>query len=148
MPTTMLSEHFSLAEFTYSTTASQCGIDNTPTPEAMTNLERLAAVMEKVRHICGDNPVTITSGYRCSDLNKACGGATASAHLYGLGVDFIVPAFGDPLAVCKAIEPHLVELGVDQLIWEYEDWIHLGLSSGPPRCQCLTINNSGTCEGF
>ena len=31
MPTTMLSEHFSLAEFTYSQTASREGLDNTPT---------------------------------------------------------------------------------------------------------------------
>ena len=44
----------------------------------------------------------------------------------GLACDFIVPLFGDPYDVCKAIEPCMAELMVDQLIWEYEDWVHLG----------------------
>jgi hypothetical protein len=148
MPTTMLSEHFTLAEFTYSQTASREGIDNTPTPEAMTNLERLADVMELIREICGSHPVTVTSGYRSPELNAATGGSSTSAHMVGLGCDFIIPAFGTPLDVCKAIEPHLAELGIDQCIWEYADWIHVGLCTGTPRCQCLTISNSGTSEGF
>jgi zinc D-Ala-D-Ala carboxypeptidase len=147
---TQLSEHFTLAEFTTSTTASQCGIDNTPTPEAMLNLEQLAATMEKVRNVCGSNPITITSGYRCDALNKACGGASNSAHMFGLACDFIVPAFGSPLNVCKAIEPHLKEWGIDQLIHEYNDWTHLAISVPveTARCECLTINNSGTSVGF
>jgi zinc D-Ala-D-Ala carboxypeptidase len=148
MPTTQLSPHFTLAEFTYSETAARQGIPNQPDAAAMENLYRTADVMEKVRTICGNLPVTITSGYRGPQLNKAIGGATNSAHMYGLGADFIVPSFGDPLAVCKAIEPHLQELGIDQLIWEYSDWTHLGLSSGAPRYQCLTIDNNGTRYGF
>jgi zinc D-Ala-D-Ala carboxypeptidase len=148
MPTTQLSPHFTLAEFTYSQTASREGIPNQPDAAALENLKRTADVMEKVRTICGSVPVQITSGYRGPQLNKAIGGATNSAHLYGLAADFIVPAFGDPLKVCQAIQPHLQELGVDQLIWEYQDWTHLGLSSGPPRYQCLTIDNNGTRTGF
>ena len=35
MPTEQLSPHFTLAEFTYSQTASRMGLDNTPTPEAL-----------------------------------------------------------------------------------------------------------------
>ena len=27
----------------------------------------------------------------------------------------------------------MARLGIDQLIWEYGDWVHLGLSNGPPR---------------
>ena len=147
---TMLSPHFSLSEFTTSTTASQCGIDNTPTPEAMINLEQLAMVMEQVRDLCGGVPITITSGYRCEELNTACGGASNSAHKYGLACDFIVPGFGTPLDVCIAVEPYMKTLGIDQLIHEYNDWTHLAISVPveAARCECLTINNQGTTSGF
>jgi zinc D-Ala-D-Ala carboxypeptidase len=148
MPTIMLSPHFTLQEFTYSQTAAREGIPNQPDEAAMENLHRTADVMEKVRSICGDFPVTITSGYRGPQLNAAIGGSSTSAHMFGLAADFIIPGAGDPHAVCKLIEPHMAELGIDQLIWEYEDWVHLGLSSGPPRCQALTINNYGTSTGI
>jgi len=147
---TQLSPHFTLQEFTTSTTASQCGIDNTPTPEAMLNLEQLAMTMEQVRDICGGNPITITSGYRCDELNKACGGADNSAHKYGLACDFIIPAYGEAIDVCLAVEPHMKTLGIDQLIHEYNDWTHLAISVpvDAARCECLTINNQGTTSGF
>jgi zinc D-Ala-D-Ala carboxypeptidase len=144
----MLSPHFSLAEFTYSETAARQGIPNQPDAAAMENLKRTASVMEQVRTLCGSLPVTITSGYRSPQLNAAIGGSSTSAHMVGLGADFIVPGYGTPLEVCKAIEPYVSSIGIDQLIWEYGDWTHLGLSSNPPRCQCLTINNYGTTTGF
>ena len=145
---TQLSEHFTLEEFTASSTAAQMGIDNTPTPEAHANLELLAGVMEQVREILGAKPVIVSSGYRCYDLNVACGGATSSAHLYGLGCDFTCPDFGTPLDICNALEPHVQALGIDQLIWEYEGWVHLGLRAEDPRYQCMTINDQGTTTGF
>ena len=148
MPSTMLTEHFTLQEFLYSETASRQGLDNTPSEDSLANLQRLAETMELVRTICDDNPVTITSGYRSPEVNAAIGGSSTSAHMSGLACDFIVPLFGDPYAVCKAIEPRMAELMIDQLIWEYEDWVHLGLVAGDPRCQCLTINDSGTTTGF
>ena len=148
MPSTMLTEHFTLEEFLYSETASRQGLDNTPSEASLVNIQRLAETMELIRTICDDNPVTITSGYRSPEVNAAIGGSSTSAHMSGLACDFIIPLFGDPYDVCKAIEPHLQEIGVDQLIWEYEDWIHLGLAAGDPRCQCLTINDSGTTTGF
>lgn len=145
---TQLSEHFTLEEFTASDTAAMMGIDNTPPPEELACLEILADVMEKVRGILGAKPITVTSGFRCYELNVACGGAEDSAHLHGLGCDFVCPEFGTPLDICNALEPHMQELGIDQLIWEYEGWVHLGLTAGDARCQCLTINDYGTTEGF
>ena len=114
MPTIMLSQHFSLAEFTYSETASRCGLDNTPTEEAYRGLDRLAGVMEEVRKICGNNPVTITSGYRSPEVNAEVGGSENSAHMSGLAADFIIPCAGDPLEVCQMIEPYLDVLGIDR----------------------------------
>lgn len=150
MSTQQLSEHFTLAEFTYSQTASRMGLDNTPTTEAYVHLQKLADTMEKVRALCGSNPVTITSGYRSPEVNAACGGSATSAHMSGLAADFVIYGFGSSLDICKAIEPFMDDWDIDQLIHEYGDWVHLGLcpKSEEARCQALTINNSGTTTGF
>ena len=152
MPTQQLSEHFTLAEFTYSQTASRMGLDNTPTEEAYVHLQQLAAIMEKVRNLCGAHPVQITSGYRSPEVNAATGGSSTSAHMSGLAADFIIPAFAAPEEICKFLEPHLAELTVDQLISEYNPggWVHLAICppGDAPDCQCLTINNAGTTTGF
>jgi zinc D-Ala-D-Ala carboxypeptidase len=145
---TQLSEHFTLEEFIHSDTADAMRIDNTPPPEELACLEILAGVMEQVREILGDKPIIVSSGYRCYELNVACGGASDSAHLHGLGCDFTCPEFGTPLEICNALEPHVQALEIDQLLWEYEGWVHLGLTAGDPRYQCMTINDSGTTAGF
>jgi len=146
--TTQLTEHFFLNEFVASDTATACGIDNTPSEAIVANLTRLAEVLEEVRRILLDHPIHITSGYRCPELNDACGGAETSAHMSGLAADFTCPEYGTPYDVCIAIEPYVDVLEIDQLIWEYGDWIHLGLTDGQARYQCLTIDETGTHEGF
>lgn len=151
VPEDHLSPHFTLAEFIASDTAAMRGIDNTPDDAALEQLEGTADLMELVRARCGSNPVLISSGYRCPELNAAVGGASNSAHLYGCAADFTVPAFGSVLDVCRAIEPHLAEWGVDQLIYENAAWVHIGRAIPPsdvPRAQCLTINSAGTFNGI
>jgi hypothetical protein len=141
-------EHFALAEFLASDTADSIGESNTPTWAVVDNLKRLGETMERVRAILDNEPVTILSGYRSPPVNEAVGGAANSAHLYGLACDFVCPDYGTPLDICQDLEPYLDVLGIDQLIWEFEDWVHLGLSEGAPRNQCLTIDEQGTREGF
>lgn len=149
MPTGMASEHFSWAELTHSDTAISAGLDNTPTPEAEANLQRLVGVLEKVRTLLGDKPMVISSGYRSPAVNIACSGATNSAHVQGLAADWVCPDFGTPLEICCHLEPHVAELGIDQLIYDWT-WCHLGLSADTQeaRNQCLTINENGTNTGF
>lgn len=142
-----MSAHFALAEFLASDTARAKAIDNFPTWDNVANLQRLADTMEQVRTLLHDWPVQISSGFRCPALNSAVGGATNSAHLDGLACDFTVPGYGTELAVCTALQPHLVQLDIDQLIRE-TGWVHLGLSAGPARHQCLTIDSTGTRPGF
>jgi zinc D-Ala-D-Ala carboxypeptidase len=150
MPSEQLSEHFTLAEMTYSQTASRAGLKNIPTPEAHVHLQQLAATMEQVRSICCACPVTITSGYRSPEVNALVGGSTTSAHMSGLACDFIIPQYGTPLDVCHALELYLDVLGIDQLIHEYDDWVHLAIAVKieDARCECLTISNAGTTTGF
>ena len=152
---TYLTPHFTLEEFIASQTASRMGIPNVPPCGSWTedsaernNLVRTAEVMEEVRVLLGNKPVLISSGYRCQAVNEACGGSSTSAHMSGLAVDFTCPGFGTPLEICNALSQHLYELEVDQLIHEYEGWVHLGLSGSEARCMCLTINNYGTQFGF
>lgn len=134
-----MSEHFALAEFLASDTARAQGIDNFPTWGDVENLARLADTLEQVRLLLDGAPIVISSGFRCPDLNAAVGGVADSAHLAGLACDFTAPEFGSVAAICKALQPHLVTLGVDQLINEGGGvWVHLGLSAGPPRHQSFS----------
>lgn len=145
-----LSPHFTLAEMTHSDTATQYHIDNTPGPTEINQLTLLTNdTLEGVRSICGDHAVTITSGYRCPELNAKVGGAVDSAHLYGCAADLVIPEWGDPLTVCRTIQPHVVQLGIDQLIYETnssgETWTHIGRArDGHPRGQCFSIINGAT----
>jgi hypothetical protein len=148
MPAVMLSPHFTLEEFTASQTAAREGIPNVPDDVAYQNLKHTAAIMEKVRTILGGNPILISSGYRGPELNAAVGGSSTSAHCSGLAADWTCPMAGSPLEICHVLEKHLVALEIDQLIYEYDSWIHLGLSAGTPRHQTLTIDNGGTRTGL
>jgi hypothetical protein len=142
--------NFTLAEFTDSQTAARKGIPNVPAvgSQERKNLQRTAEVMEKVRAILGDKPILISSGYRSPQVNAAVGGSKSSAHMSGLAVDFSCPGFGTPLAICRALQPHMKALGIDQLIHEYSTWVHLGLSAGTPRHMAMTIDTKGTRTGF
>ena len=146
---TNLTPHFAMEEFTLSQTAARKGIHNVPRPESQEhkNLLRTAQVMEKVRTILG-HPILISSGYRSPKVNTAVKGSKNSAHIHGLAVDFTCPGFGTPLAICQKLEPHMLELGIDQLIHEFDTWVHLGLRDGEARRQALTIDTHGVRNGF
>jgi zinc D-Ala-D-Ala carboxypeptidase len=147
---TALSDHFTVEEFTDSQTAARKGINNVPSTSSREwrNLHRVASVMEDVRLLLGSKPILISSGYRSPAVNTAVGGSKSSAHMSGLAADFTCPGFGSPLAICKELEPHMKALGIDQLIHEFNTWVHLGLRNDEPRHQALTINNNGTRTGF
>jgi len=130
-----LSEHFTLAEMTVSETAARRGIDNSPTPQIKANLLRLCAFLEQVRLLHG-KPVLVSSGYRSVELNSALGGAPASAHTRGLAVDINVPGV-TPAALARSVADS--PLVFDQLILEYDQWVHIGLADGQQRRQLLTI---------
>lgn len=80
-------KYFTLKELTSSTTATAKGIDNTPTPEVEKNLTLLVEnVLDPLREIYG-KPITVNSGYRCPELNKAVGGSKTSDHVKGFAAD-------------------------------------------------------------
>lgn len=130
-----LSSNFTLAELTLSQTAARLNLDNSPSPEALANLKRVATLLEQIRTLVG-KPVLVSSGYRSPAVNKAVGGAANSAHVLGLAADINCPG------VTPAALAHLIKcssIRFDQLILEYDRWVHIGLSEKAPRNELLTI---------
>jgi zinc D-Ala-D-Ala carboxypeptidase len=135
-----LSPHFSLEELTHSDIAVRLGIDNTPSVEVIDNLTFLAGELEYVRDILG-HPMLVSSGFRCNALNDHLGSKRTSSHTQGLAVDFICPSFGNPHSVVSAIV--MANINYDQVILEYDRWVHLSFKQVDPRKQALIIDKKG-----
>lgn len=147
----MISKHISTKEATRSVTALRLGIDNTPTPEHLQNMELIAEkVFEPLREFVG-GPIRINSFYRCPELNKAIGGASkngkqTSQHCYGQALDL-----DDTLGYmsnAQMFEYIKENLSFDQLIWEFgddptdpnanPDWVHVSyVDAESNRNRCL-----------
>ena len=136
-----LSPNFTLEEMTHSNTAARLNIDNTPTVEIIHNLTFLAKELENVRTLLC-NPMLISSGFRCYALNDFLGSKRTSSHTKGLAVDFISPSFGSPRSIVSAIVKS--DIKYDQVILEYDRWVHLSFARENPRLQSLIIDKKGT----
>jgi hypothetical protein len=141
-----LSQHFTLAEFTRSPTAARLGIDNNLPPAFLESAKRTCEGLELVRSLLGDNPIRLSSGYRCLALNSAIGSKPSSQHIKAEAVDFTCPSFGDPCDIVKAI----VASGIPfhQIALEHYDgngggWAHLSFSDTNIK-QALIIDHAGT----
>lgn len=138
-----LSEHFSLIEFTRSQTASRHGIDNTPNEEQIENLKTLAKGLEDVRTKLGNNPINISSGFRCEALNDRLGSKRTSRHILGLAADLTCDRYGDVNDVFSVLASSSIKF--DQLIKEWNSWIHISFpkEGEEPRRQVLIIDKDG-----
>lgn len=121
-----LSPHFSLVEMTRSNTAARFGVPNVPTGTALENLKLTASIMEHVREVCGNRPITVSSGFRSSRVNTLVGGSASSDHCKGLAVDFNVSGLS-VAQVVALIRNSDVEF--DQLIDEFGQWVHIGFGA-------------------
>lgn len=80
-------KYFSFQEMERSETAYRHGIDNTAPEGARRNIAVLVdRVLDPLREAWG-KPLTVTSGYRCQELNRIVGGAKTSHHLRGMAAD-------------------------------------------------------------
>jgi zinc D-Ala-D-Ala carboxypeptidase len=136
--TTQLTRHFTLEEFTLT---QHRGIDNTPTPAIIVKLKQTAVVMEAIRGRIFA-PIIISSGYRCPELNAAVGGSAGSQHMTGEACDFIAPRFGSPENVMNAIVDS--DIDYDQLILEFNRWVHVSWRAQNRRHHALRIDKAGT----
>ena len=108
MKNEMFTPHFSLLEFTKSSTAIKHGIAIVPPAEAVDNLKRLCEnTLEPLREELG-LPVVITSGYRTKALNDLLAHSSErSQHMQGQAADFYVgegPVSGSKIQDCPSGE--------------------------------------------
>ena len=137
-----LSKNFHLNEFVKSSTADRMAIDNSPKDdEHLVNLVVLAhQILQPIREEHG--VITLNSGYRSPDLNKAVGGSSKSQHCRGEAADFESSRVSNP-DLAKWIEKNL---DFDQLILEFYDgknpnsgWVHCSFNKmGENRNKTLT----------
>ena len=126
MAKTILTKHFTLEEFSFSSTAKSRGINNTVPLQYIPSLRNLCeVVLEPLREQVKE-PVIISSGYRCPALNKAVGGTNTSQHMKGEACDIYMED-KEKLRKWFAI---LMDGDFDQLISERNRrtghcWIHV-----------------------
>ncbi|GLO46619.1 hypothetical protein PPUN109347_31820 [Pseudomonas putida] len=105
----------------------------------------LCCALEKVRALF-DAPIIVSSGYRSERVNRAIGGASNSQHVMGLAADFTVIEVS-PRETVRRISESAVPF--DQLILEFDRWVHLSVTRDTPRRQVLTIRKgSGYLPGL
>lgn len=130
-----LSANFTLEEMERSDYAARNDINNSAPTEV---IEALGALCHRVLQPLRDRvgTVTVTSGYRCPELNRAVGGAAVSAHLSGRAADIVVPG-RTPLEVAQILAGIN---DVDKVIHEFGRWVHVQIAAPgkTPRGQLLT----------
>jgi len=134
-----LSPHFTLAELTYT---DHRQLDNTPTQNEISNLQRLANFLEQVKTVLGGKPIIVNSAFRSKSVNDAVGSKDTSQHRLGCAADFRVPGM-TPDQVVKA----LINLPYDQIIREFDRWTHISIPNvvgAAPRKSKLIIDRTGT----
>ena len=122
-----MGKYFSIAELTKSETANKRKINNKPTKEVENCLNQLIDnILDPLREAYGQ-PIIVSSGYRCPELNKAVGGVKTSGHLYGYCADLQVK--GDLRKFSNFVIEWMKEhqMKWDQIIWEKSGnvtWLH------------------------
>ena len=140
--------YFTITELCYSDVAKNKGIDNSPTTDVRANLVTLVNNLLDPLREAWKSPIKVTSGYRCGVINRAVGGSSTSAHLYGCAAD-IVPLNGkiaEFKEFCRKyfdVRRHLY----DQVILEdngKSEWVHIGLKTkdGRKRGQLMEFKNN------
>jgi zinc D-Ala-D-Ala carboxypeptidase len=135
-----LTENFTLEEMCKSAYAIRQGIDNTPNEEQKENLRLLCInILQLLRNSIGI-PVHIDSGFRNFEVNAAIGGAKTSQHTEGKAAD-ITTAYYEPRKLADII----VKLGIsfDQLILEFDEWVHISYNKDGNRNELLYATKIG-----
>ena len=146
-----LSKNFTLSELTQSQAATRLGLDNTPTPQVITNLTNLVKnVLQPLRELAGV-PIVISSGYRSPGVNSAIGGAKNSEHMTGCAADFTIPGKTNKETAQLIINNFVF----NQLILEfyrddnpYHGWVHCSYSTSGNKKEVLHFDGSNYYPGL
>jgi hypothetical protein len=124
---TNITKHFTLEELCASATAKARRIENKPQVQQIIALVYLAVYVLEPLRMAMNEPIPISSGFRCERLNRAVGGVSNSQHTKGQAADLCI---GGDIEKGKRwfswIKNHLK---FDQLIWEHSSngtyWVHV-----------------------
>lgn len=125
--------NFKLSELIHSDTAVAYKINNMPDINSLDcMLDLICDCLQPIRDKL-KKPMIVTSGFRCSALNRAVGGVSNSQHTKGQAVDFHV----NGMTIKETID-FVIKSGVpfDQLIDE-RTWVHISYRKNNNRRQIL-----------
>ncbi len=138
-------KYFSVNELTASDTATAKGIDNTPSSAIRAHIvDFIENGLDPLREAWGSG-IKVNSGYRCTALNTAVGGAATSAHRCGYAAD-LYPTNGDFDAFKAFVVAFMADKKFDECIIEKNSkgaqWIHYAMYSiaGLQRQKLLSLN--------
>ena len=133
-------KYFCVEEMISSATALREGIDNRPNKCAYHLLHVLVdQLLDPIREAWGE-PIVVSSGYRCKELNTLIGGAKNSHHLLGCAADIIAGNKADHRRLFKLIVmmQQSGQIRFTQLIWEGNGrWIHISYVPSDLKCQII-----------
>lgn len=128
--------NFSISELTHSDTAVAKNINNMADINSLDCLLNLIVfVLQPIRDKVG-KPIVISSGFRNAQVNRLVGGVSTSQHCKGQAADFNIAGMSVKNAV-DFIKSSGIEY--DQLINEYNKWVHISFNKGHNRKQCFDI---------
>lgn len=126
--------NFKMSELIHSDRAAQEKINNMPDINSLDcMLELIVNCLQPIRDLI-NKPMIINSGYRCKLLNEKVGGKDKSQHMKGQAVDFKIEGM-KPAEIVSIIKESGIEF--DQLINEYDSWVHVSYCKGKNRRQVL-----------
>lgn len=130
-----ITENFTLEEFIHNDTAVEKGIKNEPgTRERLAIMNLCVKLLQPLQEAI-DKPISINSGYRCPELNKAVGGVPMSQHVKGEAADLRIEGkAGDLLEVLEDSG-----LPFDQaILYRHKNFLHVSLKlEGEQRKQII-----------
>lgn len=125
------SRYFSFEELTNSATHSSLVSQNRlDASKYMLAGKRLSKLLESIRHILGDSPLKVTSGFRNSKLNKAVGSKSLnSKHTVFEAADIVPQGMTIKEAFSALIMAHKGGLFPDlRKVLQEGTWIHVEVS--------------------
>ncbi len=126
--------NFKISELIHSDIAVQNNINNMPDINSLDNMLNLIFYcLQPIRNLI-KKPMIITSGYRNEAVNRLVKGKLNSQHLKGEAADFKISGMTSK-EIISIIKKSNIEY--DQLINEYDRWVHISYSKGKNRYQVL-----------
>lgn len=138
----MASLNFSMSELIHSDMAVKHNINNMPDINSLDcMLDLIVYVLQPLRDMI-KKPMIISSGYRNALVNHLVGGAVdkygnpISQHCKGQAADFIIKGM-TVKEIIEFIKKSNIEY--DQLINEYDKWVHISFIKGKNRKSSFKI---------